>query len=168
MTDWASISVLAVAGLIVLRGAVRGVDVYGAVISGGSAGAKTASGLLPALCAMTALLAMMEASGLNAALSRLLSPFLTLMNLPEEIAPMLILRPITGSGSLTTLQQIFDRCGVDSRAGRIASVLMGSSETIFYTLTVYLGATDIRRLPWVIPVSVISYLAGAIVCGVMV
>lgn len=167
MTDWASISVIAVAGLIVLRGAVRGVDVYGAVLSGGREGAKAAAGLLPALCAMTALLMVMEASGLNAALSRMLSPLLLLMKLPEELAPMLVLRPITGSGSLTALQQIFERCGVDSRAGRIASVLMGSSETIFYTLTVYLGATDLRRLPWVVPVSVAAYLTGAAVCGLV-
>lgn len=81
---------------------------------------------------------------------------------------MLVLRPLTGSGSLTALRTIFEQCGVDSRAGRAASVLMGSSETIFYTLTVYLGATDVRRLPWVAPVSLVSYLAGAWVCGLVI
>ena len=81
---------------------------------------------------------------------------------------MLLLRPLSGSGSLAALEQIIDGCGVDSRAGRAASVLMGSSETIFYTMTVYLAATDVRRLPWVLPVSMVSYLAGAWVCGLVV
>lgn len=75
------------------------------------------------------------------------------------------LRPLSGSASLTALEQIFVRCGVDSRAGRIASVLMGSSETIFYTLTVYLAAAKVKRLPGLIPASLISYLAGAVVAG---
>ena len=66
------------------------------------------------------------------------------------------------------MKDIFTRCGVDSRAGRAASVLMGSSETIFYTMTVYLAATDVRRLPWALPVSLVSYLAVAWVCGMAV
>lgn len=162
MGEWL---VLAAAGLIVLRGALKGVDVYGAFLQGGKQGMDAALGLLPALCAMTALLAVMNASGLNDALAVALSPVMKLMNLPKETAPVLLLRPLSGSGSLTALQHIFEQCGVDSRAGRIASVLMSASETIFYTMTVYLGATNIRKLPWVLPVSLISYLTGAAVCG---
>jgi len=101
-------------------------------------------------------------------LARLLAPVMELMDLPEETAPILLLRPLSGSGSLAALQQIFDQCGVDSRAGRIASVLMSASETIFYTMTVYLGATGIRKLPWVLGVSLVSYLVGAAVCGAMI
>lgn len=162
MGEWL---VLAAAGLIVLRGALKGADVYGAFLRGGRQGFESALGLLPALCAMTVLLAVMNASGLNDALTQLLSPLLAVLNLPEETAPLIIMRPLSGSGSLTALQQVFEQCGVDSRAGKIASVLMSASETIFYTMTVYLGATGIRKLPWVIPVSLASYAIGAAVCG---
>lgn len=164
MGEWL---VLAVAGLIVLRGVTKGVDVYGAFVRGGKQGMQSAMGLLPALCAMAALMALMNASGLADMLAAVLAPALKLLNLPAEISNVLLLRPLSGSGSLAALQEVFVRCGVDSRAGRIASVLVSASETIFYTMTVYLGATGIRKLPWVVPVSLLSYLAGAAVCGLL-
>lgn len=160
--------VLLVVALIVLRGMMKGVDVYGAFIQGGKQGLDAAFRVLPALCAMTMLLAVMNASGLNRMLTGLLSPVMGLMNLPEETAPILLLRPLSGSGSMAALQQVFTQCGVDSRAGRIASVLVSASETIFYTMTVYLGATNIRKLPWVLPVSLASYVVGAAVCGMVI
>ena len=138
MNDWAGAAVLGVVLLIVLRGAVKGADVYAALLRGGRQGMEAAMGLLPALVAM-----------------------------PEEVTTLLLLRPLSGSASLTAMEEVFARCGVDSRAGRIASVLMSASETIFYTLQVYLGGTKLKRIPWVIPVSLVSYLAGAAVCGLM-
>lgn len=160
--------VLLAVALTVLRGAWKGVNVYGAVLRGGKQGMEAALTLLPGLCAMTMLLALMDASGLNRLLTWVLSPLLRLMNLPEEVATMLVLRPLSGSGSISALEQVFAQYGVDSRAGRVASVLMGASETIFYTMTVYLGATDVRKLPWVVPVSIVSYLIGAAICGAIV
>lgn len=160
--------VLAVAAVILLRGVMKGVDAYGMFLKGGRQGMASAIGLLPALCAMMAMVAVVEASGLGEVLSALLAPVMKLMNLPREVAGLFLLRPLTGSGSLSALRQIFQQYGVDSRAGRVASVLVSSSETIFYTMTVYLGATDIRKLPWALPVSLASYVAGAAVCGLVV
>lgn len=159
---------LAVAAVILLRGTMKSQDAYGAFIRGGKQGVQSALGLLPALCAMTAMVALVNASGLEAALSVLLGPVMDLLRLPREVAGLFLLRPLTGSGSLSALQQIFVQYGVDSRAGRVASVLVSSSETIFYTMTVYLGATDVRKLPWALPVSLFSYVAGAAVCGLAV
>ncbi len=127
----------------------------------------SALSLLPALCGMLLMMAMVNASGLSALLSRLVSPLTDLMHLPREVSPMLLLRPLTGSGSLAALEAIYDACGVDSRAGRIASVLMGSSETIFYTMTIYLGAAGVRKLPHVLTVSLTAYLLSAALCGWM-
>ena len=126
---------------------------------------KSALALLPALCGMLLMLALMNASGLAQLLSRLVSPVTTLIHLPEEVAPILLLRPLTGSGSLAALESIYETCGVDSRAGRIASVLMGSSETIFYTMTLYLGAAGIKKLPNAMIVSLAAYLFSAALCG---
>ena len=123
--------------------------------------------LLPALTGMLLMLSLMNASGLTALLVRLLSPLTAILNLPQEVAPMLILRPMTGSGSLAALQEIFAQYGADSRVGRIASVLMGSSETIFYTMSVYLGAAGVKKLPGALGVSLLSYLTCAWVCGLI-
>lgn len=152
-------------GLIVLRGLMTGCDVYGAFLRGAEKGMRSAAMLLPALCGMLLMLSLVNASGLARLLSQLVSPFTGLMHLPEEVAPMLLLRPLTGSGSLAAMESIFESCGVDSRAGRIASVLMGSSETIFYTMTVYLGAAGIKKLPHVMAVSLTAYLLSAALCG---
>lgn len=126
---------------------------------------RSAVSLLPSLCAMLLMLALVNASGLTALLTRVISPLTGAMGLPPEIAPMLLLRPLTGSGSLAALEAVFENCGVDSRAGRIASVLMGSSETVFYTMTVYLGAAGVKRLPRVLPVSLAAYFLCAALCG---
>lgn len=158
-------AIVALAGGIVLRGAMTGCDVYGAFLRGAEKGARSAVSLLPALCAMLLMLALLNASGLAGMLGRVVSPLTQLMRLPEEVAPMLLLRPLTGSGSLAALESIYQTCGVDSRAGRIASVLMGSSETIFYTMTVYLGAAGVKKLPHVLTVSLAAYLLSAALCG---
>jgi len=92
---------------------------------------------------------------------------LALTGLPQEVTPMVLLRPLTGSGALAALEAIFRECGPDSRAGRIASVLMGSSETIFYTMTVYLGAAGVKKLPFAMGVSLAAYVAGAALCGLL-
>ena len=111
------------------------------------------------------MLAVMNASGLTELLTRLVSPLTGVMHLPAEAAPMLMLRPLTGSGSLAAMERIFETCGPDSRAGRIASVLMGSSETVFYTMTVYLGAAGVKKLPYVMVVSLTAYFFSAALCG---
>ena len=129
---------------------------------------QAALDLLPALCGMTLMLGLMNASGLSDLLCRMCAPLTQGLNLPPETVTMLTLRPITGAGSITALKAIFASCGVDSRAGRAASVLMGSSETIFYTMTVYLAVTDVKRLPWVVPISLCSYMVGAWVCALVV
>jgi spore maturation protein B len=85
--------------------------------------------------------------------------------LPQEAAPVVLLRPLTGSGSIAALENMYEQCGPDSRASRIASVLMGSSETIFYTMTVYLGAAGVKKLPYAIGVSLAAYFLGVALCG---
>ena len=157
--------IVGLVGLVVLRGMTVGCDVYSTFLRGAEKGLRSAVSLLPALCAMLLMLSAVNASGLSNHLALMVSPFTRLMHLPSEVAPMLFLRPLTGSGSLAALEAIFTNCGADSRAGRIASVLMGSSETIFYTMTVYLGAAGVKKLPYVLAVSLTAYLFGAALCG---
>ena len=156
--------ILLVAG-IVLRGGMTGTDVYGAFLRGAEKGMKNALALLPALCAMLLMMAVVNASGLSGLLCRAIAPVTALLDIPEEVAPMLLLRPLTGSGSLAALEALFETCGPDSRAGRIASVLMGSSETIFYTMAVYLGAAGVKKLSHALGVSLAAYLFSVALTG---
>lgn len=165
MDNLSGVAVLAAAGLIVLRGLTSGADAYGAFLRGAERGMKSALSLLPALCAMTLMISLLSSSGLTRLLTGLLSPVTALLGLPPETTPLLLLRPLSGSGCLSVVQEIFATSGPDSRAGRIASVMMGSSETIVYTMTVYLSAAGIRRLPDVIWISLASYAVGVAVCG---
>lgn len=163
----AGMMITAVCALILLRGVWLRAPVYEAFLEGAEEGFRTAVSLLPALCAMLLMLGILRSSGLLALLTRLLSPLLGVLGLPVETGPVLLLRPLTGSGSLAALEQVFVTCGVDSRAGRVASVLVGSSETIFYTMTVYLAETRINKLPGALGVSLISYLVSAAVAGAL-
>lgn len=169
MDERSGMMVLAAAGLILLRGiAVRGADAYGAFLRGAERGMRSAMALLPALCAMTLMVSLMTASGLTGLLAPVTGPLTRLLRLPEETAPMVLLRPLSGSGSLSVLRDILAACGPDSRAGRAAAVMMGSSETIVYTMTVYLGAAGVRRLPDALWVSLCSYAVGLMICGMLV
>lgn len=159
---------LVICGVILLRGRWKGIDVYGVFLEGARDGATSAFSLLGALCAMLMMLRLAQLSGLMDMLTSVLSPLLSRLKLPREVTGMVLLRPLSGTGSLAMLEEVFRQCGVDSRAGRLASVLMGSSETIFYTLTVYLGATNVRRLPWVVMVSLLSYASGVVTAALVV
>lgn len=153
---------------ILLRGKRAGIDTYGAFLTGAEHGIKASVRLLPGLTAMMLMVGVLEASGVLTRLVAILRPVMKAVNLPGEAMPVLLLRPLTGSGCIAALEQIYKSCGPDSRAARVASVLMGSSETIFYTMTVYLGAAGIRKLPFALSVSMLSYAAATVICGMIV
>lgn len=155
-------------GLIMLRGLTTGKDAYAAFLRGAERGMRSAAKLLPSLCAMLLMIRLLQASGITDMLTRLLLPATVRIGLPQEVTPLLLLRPLTGSGSIAALEEIFRRCGVDSRAGRMASALMGSSETIFYTLTVYAGAAGVRKVPGAMAASLMGYVAAIAVCLLLI
>ena len=156
-----------VIALILIRGILGGADLYACMLEGAREGMRTGVSILPALMAMGFMLQAMQASGLSALLASALSPLLRLLRIPQEAASLFVLRPMTGSGSLAALRQIIEAYGADSREARVAAGLMGSSETLFYTITVYLGATRIKRLKGLIPVALLSYLCGAAAAGLL-
>lgn len=157
-----------VVGLILLRGLMTRTDVYAAFLRGAERGMQSAVRLLPVLCAMLLMLRLLGASGLTELLTRLLAPLTERLGLPQEVTPLLLLRPLTGSGSLAALEEILRTCGPDSRAGRMASALMGSSETIFYTLSIYAGAAGVKSVPGALTASLAGYAAGVAVCALMI
>ena len=140
--------------------AARGVDVLPAFTKGARRGLDTVLGILPSLIAMLTAIHMLQASGLLPALTHALSPVLSFMGMPPEMAPLALIRPISGSGALAVLTDIISRYGPDSLVGRTASVAMGSTETTFYTASVYFGSLGIKDTRWAIPAALCADLAG--------
>lgn len=141
--------------------------VYDLFVAGAKNGLQTAVQVLPNLAAMLCAISMMQASGLMDALCGLCAPLMRWMGLPAEVAPLVLIRPLSGSGALAVLEELLERYGADSRIGLIASTVMGSSETIFYTVCIYLSAIGEKKTGYAVPCSLIGMLAGTWAAGML-
>ena len=144
------------------------VDVYSALTKGAEEGLTVLLHILPSLIALLSavyMFRMSRASGAMEALGALLAPALDKIGIPAETAPLLFIRPISGSGALAVGSEIMDSYGVDSYVGRVAAVMLGSSETTFYTVAVYYGAAGITKTRYTIPAALcadaVMFLASA-------
>ena len=163
-TDW----ILPLIILLLLAAAVwKKLPLYDLFVTGARSGLQTAVQILPNLAAMLCAIQLMRTTGLLDALCRLCAPLLCAMGLPPEVAPLVMIRPFSGSGGLAMLKEILESCGADSRAGLVASTVMGSSETIFYTVCVYMSAAGQRKTGYAIPCSLIGALAGTWLAGML-
>jgi spore maturation protein B len=132
---------------IPLYGLLRKVKVYEAFVEGAKEGFNVAVRIIPFLVAILAGVGAFRASGAMDAVARVLGPITGPLGLPPEVIPVAIVRPLSGGGSLGLVGSIFATAGLgpDSYAGRLASILQGSTETTFYVLSVYCGAVGIVR-----------------------
>lgn len=152
-------------GLLLGAALLKKLPVYDLFVEGAKEGLQVMIQVLPNLAAMLMAVTLMEATGVTAALCRLCGPLLQLLGLPQELAPLVAVRPLSGSAALAVLENLLSQYGPDSRVGLIASAAMGSSETIFYTVCVYLSACQNRRTGYAIPCALAGMLAGLWVCG---
>lgn len=145
------------------------VDVYSALTKGAEEGLTVLLHILPSLIALLSAVYMFRASGAMEALGALLAPALDKIGIPAETAPLLFIRPISGSGALAVGSEIMDSYGVDSYVGRVAAVMLGSSETTFYTVAVYYGAAGITKTRYTIPAAlcadVVMFLGIRVFCA---
>lgn len=163
MMEWlskAAIPVLIVA--ILFLGAWKKVPVFDTFLEGAKEGLTTTIRILPVLVGIMLGIEVLKASGALDMLVGLLQPIAALFGLPKEILPMAILRPISGSASLALLSQQLKEYGADSFLGKTLSVMMGSTETIFYTIAVYFGAIGVKKTRFTVWVALISGLSGLI------
>ncbi len=131
--------------IFLLAGLLKKVDIVSVFCRGARRGLDTAISMVPPLVLFMTVIGMFRASGALDVLAHFLSFLTNPLGLPEEVIPLALLRPVSGSASLTVFQQILDNYGPDSFAGRVASVIQSASETTFYTITVYYAAGKIRR-----------------------
>lgn len=147
-------------GFVVVYSLIKGTDVFSGLTAGAAQGLNTIRGILPALIVLLPCVAMLRASGAIEALCGLLEPFLARLGIPAETVPLMLLRPLTGSGALAVGSDIMQSAGVDSFAGRCAAVMLGSTETTFYVVAVYFGAAKIKNSRHAIPAALVADLTG--------
>lgn len=136
----------------------RKVNVYETLTEGAQEGLTILLRILPSLVGLMTAVYMLRASGALDLIGEILAPFLEQIGIPQEIAPLLFIRPVSGSAALAIGSELMAEHGPDSYIGRAAAVLLGSSETTFYTVAVYFGSANIHRTRYAIPAALIADL----------
>ena len=161
-----AISLWAIPVLLVgipLFGMIRRIKVYDVFIEGAKEGFQVAVRIIPFLVGILVAIGMFRASGAMDMLTNALRPALGATRFPPEIFPLVILRTLSGSGSLALATDIIKQFGPDSFIGRTAATVYGGSETTFYVLAVYFGAVGVKRTRHAIPSALVGDLVAAIV-----
>lgn len=150
---------LTIAG-VAMCGLGRGVDVYDALVQGAGGGLEVMLRIFPALVGLMTAVAMLRASGALELAAEVLAPLLDRVGLPAQLLPLMLVRPISGSAALGVGAELIQTYGPDSQLGRTAAVMLGSTETTFYTIAVYFGAVGITRTRYAVPAALCADLTG--------
>ena len=154
--------------LIIIIGLVKKVDVFSEFTEGAKENLKAAVSVLPALVALMTAIGMFKASGALDFISSAISPLTSFLGFPEECIPLAIIRPVSGSGALAVFENILTDVSPDSFAGRVASVIIGSTETTFYTIAVYYGITKVKKTRQALPASLAADFTGFVLSALTV
>ncbi len=154
--------------LIPLWAYIKKVPVYDVFAEGAMEGVKTAVRIFPYIVTMLIAIAIFRDGGGLVYFSKLLSPVTELLGVPVQVAPLALVRPLSGSASLGMTAELLQTYGPDSFIGRMASVMQGSTDTTFYILTVYFGSQGIKKFRHAALVGIIAdcaaFLAAVILC----
>lgn len=143
-------------------GLYKKLPVFDVFLKGAKKGAQSCFSILPALVGLVVAVSMMRASGFLDFLAIILSPMLNFLNFPSDVLPLALLKSVSGSGALAMIKNIFEVSGVDSPSGKLASVMLGSSETTFYALTIYYGITKVKNTRYTVFSAVVADIVGII------
>ena len=164
MPDWmGSIAVFAMPAmlcLILLFGAWKQVPLYDTFLKGAREGLSVGVDILPPILGFLVAMGMFRASGALELLVKIVKPFTDFLGFPSELLPFALLRPMSGGGSLALATELFRRFGTDSFVGRAVSVMMGSTETTFYTIAVYFGAISVKNTRHTLKCALLADAAG--------
>ena len=138
----------------------RRVDVYSALTHGAEEGLTVLLHILPALVGLLTAVSMLRASGALDWFAGLCAPLLNAAGIPPEATPMMLIRPVSGSGALAVASDLILTYGPDSYEGRVSAVMLGSTETTFYTIAVYFGSAGIVRTRHTIPAALAADFTG--------
>ena len=140
-------------------------DAYSLLLEGAGDGLKLLLTLMPALVMLLTAVTMLRASGAMELLERFLAPVFERFGIPPETALFVLIRPISGSAALAVGAELMATYGVDSLIGRTVAVMLGSTETTFYTISVYFGAAGITKTRYTLPAALIADLSGFLIAS---
>ena len=135
-------------------------NAYDLLLSGAADGLKLLISLIPPLVLLLTAVTMLRASGAVGILSNTLSPIFQILGIPTETALLVLIRPISGSAALAVGADLMTQYGVDSQIGRTVAVMLGSTETTFYTISVYFGAAGIKNTRYALPAALFADFVG--------
>ena len=149
----------------------KGVDIFAAMTDGAKKGLRVMADILPALLVLFPAIYLLRASGIPELLERLLTPVFKALGIPAETSLLMLLRPVSGSAALSVSAELIARYGADSLVGRTAAVMIGSSETTLYVVTVYFTAAGVKDSRWAIPAALCAdlacFLSSAWICRIL-
>lgn len=156
------------AAVIIIYALIKKVDVYNSFITGAKRSFSVVIRVMPYMAAMLIVIELLHSSGLIDIIIKLLEKPLSFLGIPPELMPLALLRPLSGSASVAMVTDIIKTYGVDSFIAVTAATMMGSSETILYTLSLYFGSIGIKKTRFTLPValisSTVSVMASIMIC----
>ena len=148
--------------IIFLFALIKKVKPYDAFTLGAKSAIPFAASLFPYLVSIFVITELFEVSGISNAVSTFISPFFNLLGIPSELTKLVLIKPFSGNGSLAILTEIFNTYGVDSYLSRCASVIYGSSETVFYVAAVYFAGAKTKKLTAPILISLFASFCSCV------
>ena len=146
--------------IIVIYGLLEKNKVYDTFVEGAKEGIEIVVKLFPTLLGLFIAIGTLRSSGVLDCIIQFISPITSILHIPSEIMPLAILRPISGSASTAVATDIMTNFGVDSKIGLIASTIMGSTETTFYTIAIYTSCVGIKKIRFVLACALLGDLVG--------
>ena len=141
---------------------------YGKLLSGAGRGLELVKSILPSLVLLLTAVTMLRASGAMELISGVLTPVFYFFGVPPETAMLVLVRPISGSAALAVGAELMTTYGADSLIGRTAAVMLGSTETTFYTISVYFGAAKIQKTRYTVIAALLADLTGFLMASLTV
>ena len=157
MTDYLVPLLLLAASLLALR---RKENTYDLLLQGGAEGLRLLLTITPALVILLTAVHRLRASGAVEILSTFLSPLFRIVGIPPETAMLVLIRPISGSAALAVGAELMAQYGPDSPIGRTVAVMLGSTETTFYTISIYFGAVGVQKTRYAVPAALFADFVG--------
>ena len=157
MTDYVVPVLLLLTAVLALR---KRENAYDILLQGAGDGLKLLASIIPALVLLLTAVTMLRASGAVELLGKFLSPVFSFLGIPPETALLVLIRPLSGSAALAVGAELMAQHGVDSLIGRTVAIMLGSTETTFYTISVYFGAAGIKKTRYTIPAALFADFVG--------
>jgi len=154
--------ILLTTSLLALR---RKENAYDLMLQGATDGLKLLKSIVPALILLLTAVNMLKASGATEVISTVFAPVFQFFGIPPETALLVLIRPISGSAALAVGSDLMAQYGVDSLIGRTAAVMLGSTETTFYTISVYFGAAGIQKTRYTLIAALFADFIGFFVAS---